>query len=187
MINFTDAQRRDVALFLLDVWKAERQNLRRKPTADELIVAAHSAAIAVVGAEVGNPWRYLGAPGRPRSALADIASGVTRVSAQLGDRASLVLDYLRAAGDRPNAKPASIDADRRVMEELARHHFAGGVSDSAIGRKIGLSHTQVRDRKLARAARIMARLHSDCPWIWTAKGRPISDQFADITALPLAA
>jgi hypothetical protein len=187
MMNFTDAQRRDVALFLADVWKAERLKLRRKPTADDLIVAAHAASIAIIGAEVGNPWRYLGAPGRPRSALADMASGVTRISARLGDRASLVLDYLRAAGDRHNAKPASIDADRRVMEELARHHFAGGVSDTAIGHKIGLSHTQVRDRKLARAARIMARLHADCPWIWTAKGHPTSDQFVDSPALPLAA
>jgi hypothetical protein len=97
-------------------------------------------------------------------------------SAPLADQAEAVIKYLEKAGDLAKAKPASIEVDRRIIETMAAtYHRDREINDSDIGRKFKLSHTSVRDRRIARSARIMAQLHKDCPSLWNAKARPVND------------
>jgi hypothetical protein len=64
-----------------------------------------------------------------------------------------------------------------MIQTLAEQYkTAGQINETAAGRKIGLSHTSIRDRKLARALRVMQALHRDCPEIWNGKLRPMADQ-----------
>lgn len=185
-MNFTDAERRDVALFVRDVWRHERKRRRCRPAPHETLIAAYAAADAIVAAEVGNTFRYLGAPHGPRSCLSTLTSAVTKMSARLGDQAALVLEYLDAAGDRPGAKPESVEIDRRIIRTMARdYHRTYHFNDSAVGKQLGLSHTSIRDRRVARAARVMSRLHADAPSLWSGKGRPVDEKL--VAPLPLAA
>jgi hypothetical protein len=51
----------------------------------------------------------------------------------------------------------------------------------------GLTHTQVRDRKRARAARIMAALFRHAPDLWTDNGQPVIEAKATGRILKAAA
>jgi len=64
-----------------------------------------------------------------------------------------------------------------MIRTLAEQYkLTGQINESAAGRAIGLSHTSIRDRKLARALRVLQALHRDYPDIWNEKLRPIADQ-----------
>lgn len=174
MIDLTDTERREVALFIAAIWRAERERRRRQPTAEHVVAVAYATAMALVDAEVGNHFLYLGAPRPVRAALLVVSANAATVSRRLSDVAANVVAYLDQTGDSPTAKPESIAIDRRIVALAARdYHRNGTINDSEIGRKIGLSHTSVRDRRLARSARIMARLHGDMPSLWAARGRPV--------------
>lgn len=168
---------RAVALFMRDVWHAEFKRRRSRPTHDELVIAAYATSMALVNAEVGDAFKYLGAPRHVRSALQEFSGGAARFSRRLSDTALQVVEYLDRSGDNATARTAqSIELDRRVIALAARdYHRTGTVSDSDLGRALGVSHTSIRDRRLARSARIMARLHADVPDIWSANGRPVSE------------
>jgi hypothetical protein len=177
---------RAAARFISDVWRHEKARLHRRPRADECVIAAIALATQTVDAFVGDHIAYLGGPRGARNAFATLTSGRARPSAQLADQAEAALRYMTEAGDLPGGKPQSVAVDRKVIEALAKHfkqtgeakHFkqTGDINDSVVGRQIGLSHTQVRDRRLARSMRILKRLHDDCPDIWGPKLRPIVDQ-----------
>ena len=166
--------RRAVALFIRDVWQHWLRAHRRRPTGEELIVASYASAMSLVNAEVGNSFKYLGAPTHIRSALQEVSSGAVRFSRKLTDTAANALLYLDLAGDLPTVRSAESAAkDRRILAiAAAAYHRSGAISHSEIGRKIGLNYTSTRDRLVARAARTMARLHADAPSIWNSKGHP---------------
>ncbi len=140
--------RRAVALFIRDVWQHWLRAHRRRPTGEELIVASYASAMSLVNAEVGNSFKYLGAPAHIRSALQEVSSGAVRFSRKLTDTATNALVYLDLAGDSPTVRSAESAAkDRRILAiAAAAYHRSGSISHSEIGRKIGLSHTSTRDR-----------------------------------------
>ena len=171
---------RTAARFICDVWRHEKARLHRRPRADECVIAAHALAKQIIDSFVGDHLVYLGAPRGARNAFATLNSGRARPSAALADQAGAALRYLEQAGDIVRGKPASIAIDRKVIETLAKHfNRTGEINDSAIGRLIGLSHTQVRDRRLTRSMRILRRLHQDFPDLWGPKLRPLADQLID--------
>jgi hypothetical protein len=191
-MDLTDAERRDAARFAADVWRHEYKRRRRRPQPHEVVVSAYAAAREILDTYVGDRVLFLGGPRALRGALAVITSGGAKVSAPLADRAEAAIKYLEQAGDNPTAKPASIVVDRRMVELMAQtYHRDREVNDCDVGRKLGLSHTSVRDRRLARSARILAQLHADCRDIWNAKLRPVVEKPIrnndDSSALLLAA
>jgi hypothetical protein len=143
----------------------------------ETVIASYSEGRHTVDRFVGNRFTYLGGPRGVHSSLGNLTgSSGASVPAALADTAELVLRYLNEAGDLASAKPQSIEVDRRIIELMAASYFHSGgreFNDSAVAREVGLSHTSVRDRRLARSARIMAALHRDAPDLWDAKGFPV--------------
>jgi hypothetical protein len=100
----------------------------------------------------------------------------TQCRQALADTAEAVLTYLDEAGDLASAKPRSKEIDKKIVRELAADYFhSQQINDSAVGRRVGLSHTSVRDRRLSRSARIMAALHKIAPDLWDPKGRPTNE------------
>lgn len=181
-----DDEVRAVALFVRSIWVSLFERNQRRPTPAETVVASYAAASSLIDAEVGNVFRYLGCPSpNVRGALRDISSGAVRYSRQLTDSAGLVLAYFDQAGDSQKARTEeSIRVDRQVLACAARDfRITDAVSDSAIGREIGLSQVQVRDRRLCRSARIMNRLHVDAPMIWGEKGLPVASASTEMPAL----
>jgi hypothetical protein len=167
---------RAVAVMLAELWGYQRQQRKRRPTPVESLVGAYATTVALVDSEVGNNFRYLGAPGAIRSALRELTAEPERASRQVGDTALKVIDFLHQAGDSLTAKPESVALDRRVLSVAARHfHRHGEINERAIGRTLGVSHTTARDRIHSRAARTLQRLHQVAPDIWSAKGRPLAE------------
>jgi hypothetical protein len=183
-----DDQTRDAARFIADAYAHERKRLRRYPTPDECCVAAFAMAISILDSHVGDRFSYYGLRRGPRSnngnVFVTLASGRAPPSARLADQAEAALQFMTEAGDRVGAKPDSVAIDRKVMEALGKNfkdtceNFkrSGQINDCAAARQIDLSHTQVRDRRLARSLRILNRLHSDCPDLWSPKLRPIAEK-----------
>jgi hypothetical protein len=166
---------RAAARFIADVWAHERKRLHRGPRPDECVIAAHALATQIVDSFVGDRIAFLGGPRMARNAFATLASGRAKPSAQLADQAEAALRYLDRAGDLATARKESVahaEHFRRCQE----------INDSEVGRRVKLSHTQCRDRRISRSLRILKRLHDDCPDIWSAKLRPIADQLT--TPLP---
>jgi hypothetical protein len=194
MTLMTD-DRLSAARFVADVWHNERKCRRRRPAPHEVVIASYAAATEILDAFVGsNQFRYLGAPREARTCLYALTGGGTKVPSRLADQAEVTLKYLDQAGDLLTARAESKDADRRIMQAMASTYFrrrAGrtirDVNDSEIGRSVGLSHTSVRDRRLARSARIMAALHRDFPDLWRKNGRPVAEQASTAAPLRLAA
>lgn len=175
----SERERRAVARYLIDIWLREWRSRRRRPLAHETLISAYSDARHLVDRFVGNKFNFLGGP---RSARCNLGQMVGRssdaVPAALADTAELVIRYLDEAGDLASAKPASRERDRQIIRTMAAGYFhSRDFNDSKVGWGLGLSHTSVRDRRLARSARIMAALHRDCPDLWDAKGYPVH-QFA---------
>jgi hypothetical protein len=177
--------RRAAARFISDVGRHEHKRLQRRPTPDETVIAAFALAKQIVDSFVGDHIVFLGGPGRgPRNAFATLASGGARPSAALADQAEAALRYMSEAGDLVGGKQASIDVDRKVMSAHAAHYLRTmQINDSEVGRRIRLSHTQCRDRRLARSLRTLRRLHQDFPDIWSPKLRPIADQLMPVEKL----
>jgi hypothetical protein len=188
-MNLTHAERRDAARFIADVWQHQRRRLRRRPQPHETVIAAYAAGREILDAFVGDKLRFLGAPRDACCALGDFAAATRSRPSALADQAEAALRYLEEAGDATNAKAASIAVDRRIIETMAAtYHRDREINDSDVGRMIGLSHTSVRDRRLARAARIMAQLHRDCPDLWSDKSGPVVEQsIVHHMSVPLAA
>lgn len=163
-----EARDRVVAAFVAEIWMAEYKRAGRiHPTLTQAIVAAYQQAQDFVDAYVGNRMGYLGAPRAARNRLYARYGADIRPSAKLADQAEAALAYLKSVGDNPRSKPASIEVDRRVFE-----HVLQGLGDSEIGRKLGLSHTQVGERRKDRAQRIGHHLRQIAPDIWADTLKP---------------
>ena len=152
MAYLDDTQRRSVALFVRDVWRDWLKKHLRQPSAVELVVASYATSLALIDAEIGNSFRYRGAPGHMRGALREISAGAAHYSRQLTDVADNVIAYLVAASDSPVAKPESVATDRRILAVAARdfhRHFE--FSERSLAREIGLSRPVIHERLVARA------------------------------------
>jgi hypothetical protein len=174
----SESERRAVARFVIGVWRNEWKRRRRRPVPHETIIAAYCEARHTVDRFVGNRFNFLGGPRSARCNLGQMVGGSSgeTVPAAEADVAELVIRYFNEGGDLASAKPQSTIVDRRIMELMAAAwHRDHEVNDSDVGRTIGLSHTSVRDRRLARSARIMAALHENCPDLWGSNGHPAHD------------
>jgi hypothetical protein len=172
----TDTDSRAAARFISDVWRHEKARLYRRPRADECVIAAYALASQIIDNFIGDRITFLGGPRGARNAFATLAGGRARPSAQLTDQAETALRYLTEVGDLATAKPASVEMDRKVMCAHAEHFRRyQEINDSEVGRRVRLSHSQARDRRLARSLRILRRLHQDFPDLWSDKLRPVID------------
>lgn len=163
-----EARDRAAARFIAASWMAEYKAAGRiQPSVDRAIVAAYRQAQAFIDAYVGNPMGFLNAPRLARNALYKNCEGGMRPSAKLADEAEATLAFIDAYGDNPKSKPESAAVDRQVFKMVIE-----GMSDCAIGRKIGRSHTQVAERRRDRALRIGQRMREVAPDIWSDTLKP---------------
>jgi hypothetical protein len=163
-----EARDRAAARFIAASWMAEYKAAGRiQPSLDRAIVAAYRHAKAFEAAFIGNEMAFLNAPRLARNALFRNCAGGMRPSAKLADEAEAALAFIAAYGDNPRAKPNSTEVDRTVFKMVIE-----GLSDSAIGRKVGRSHTQVAERRRDRALRIGQRMREVAPDIWSDTLKP---------------
>ena len=177
MLDDIVARDRAAARFISAIWKHAYRADRRHPPLDRVLASAEVNAKAILNAHVGNRFRFLNAPQRARCRFwQDLsANGGSRPSRQLADEAHAALAYLHYNnGDNPKANPRSVATDRLVWEM-----FVEGSTDRAIGRQLDMTHTSVRDRRSARAARIGQQLHEDCPDLWSPTGKPLATKVSD--------
>lgn len=177
-IDLSDVERRLASAFILEIWRSEFKRLRRRPEPFEVTIAARVAAEALVRRGQGD---HFNVPRLARSPLFRLlgngGSSYFDVAPDIAEQAATALRYLNAVGDNPKSTAASTEVDRRVFDAAtAMFRNTGRINDSEIGRHIGVSHTQARDRKIGRGARIAAALHRDCPDLWEAQGRPRTEK-----------
>ena len=177
MPELSDAELRAASAFILDVWRSEYKRLRRRPEPFEVVIGARVAAEALVRRAQGNQVTL---PRLGRSPLFRLLGGGAShvdVAPDLAEQAALVLRYVAVFGDNPKATAASTDVDRRVLEAaVSMFRGSGQVNDTEAGRRVGISHSQARERKINRGLRVAAALHRDCPDVWDPHGRPVIDK-----------
>ena len=146
---------RHVAAFLKAVYDDERKALRRKPKPEEWIIAA--MAIARIKSDAGVSGA---APSRLRRGER-LSFDFSGHEIEVADEALL---YLRQVGDRGEQFAESDAVDRYILGQLANAWISDErPNETAIGRKIGLKHTSVRDRKIRRCARIAGKIRLAFP------------------------
>jgi hypothetical protein len=187
----TYERRQQAAQYFAVVWRYLYRWERVIPKPWEWQAESCHLANRLADAKVGNDYgKYFGvkARGCGRMQLWDeyvrddernIEKRQSLVDSSIAEAAVAALQYLAECGDNANPKitQASREIDRKVFKQLVaqwseltdRRH---PINDCDIGRQIGLSHVQVRERRISRSGRIAARLHIDAPDVWTSDGRP---------------
>jgi hypothetical protein len=169
MTDDIEARDRAAARFISAAWMCEYKAAGRiQPSLDHAIVAAYRQAQEFVNSYVGDAMSFLGKPRAARGSLWRNVDHATRPSAKLADEAEATLAFIDAYGDNPKSKPESAAIDRQVFAMVIK-----GMSDSAIGRKVGRSHTLVAERRRDRALRnIGQRMRKVAPDIWSDTLKP---------------
>ncbi len=157
--------------------RLERERLGRLPTDVETIV--HTLAEAYRVLRIAKPIKSFTSNPSFESSLGgrfvelgcrvDGNAGGEQESITLDDvsRAQAVISIFDQLGVLPvglKFKMINPEKDKAVLDAAAEQFSRGGiVNERAIGRAIGLSHTQVGVRLRARSERIMGRLRSKFP------------------------
>lgn len=163
----THQERDRASSFIAALYTELRRRIRRKPKDHEIVVAAYGHAVTIMSATQSRERpRGLARPVVARIAAPDVMGPVAYSAAQV-TTAGCVLRYLDEIGDRRSNDPRAIAGnalDRRILRELADEYSRPDcVNESRVARKVGRSHTTVRDRKLARCCRIMAAIRDEFP------------------------
>ena len=87
-----------------------------------------------------------------------------------------MLALLTELGNRGGRHAESDAIDRRIVDALADQYNAdNGTNESAVGKRIGRSHTTVQNRRSAWCSRVLAKLRAEWPALY---GEPYDQHIA---------
>jgi hypothetical protein len=181
MVSVWESRLRLAAIATRECLRSEKERHRREPTDVEVVVAtlakAHrdlrgaqvTARQAATMASHGELPRSDVSTGSPLASFVDLGCRIdggtheTHYREHIGSAEVVIATFDELGASLPGSRfdPAK---DKAVLDFAVRQLLQGGVvNNRAIGRAIGLSHTQVAERKEARCARIMGTLRKEFP------------------------